>query len=106
MTQKRQSPAATGLHQQNKPRHSTTHLGPRHRRLLQALLRGPITREQADRIARASNSPHWIMELRRHGVPVQCRRESRRDPDGVIVHPGVYWLDNSALATARKLLGG
>jgi len=81
-------------------------LGPRHRRLVKALLRRPITREEADRIAKASNSPHWIMQLRRHGLKISCERRQRVDADGEKVCPGTYSLDPESIPLAKQLLAG
>lgn len=98
-----QNPAATGLHPE-KPRKRTTRFGKRHRRLLRALLKGSITREAADRIAKASNSPHWIMELRQLGLQIACERREKIDADGGKVHPGTYILDPSSRSKAMDLL--
>lgn len=37
-------------------------------RLVRALLRGPVTRENADRIAGVSNSPDLVSDIRRLGL--------------------------------------
>ena len=81
-------------------------IGPRLRRLLEALLREPeISREQADRIAHASNSPHLVCTLRhRYGIPVRMRMASGRDFDGQSVRFGVYSLDDEGRAKAQILL--
>lgn len=101
----RQSPAGTGPHP-NTRSNFTTAFGPRHRRLLQSLLRGPITREQADRIAHASNSPHYIGELRkRFGIPVRLRMAPSTDFDGQKIKYGIYWLDETGKAATYALLG-
>lgn len=78
----------------------------RSRRLLAALLSGPITREQADAIAKASNSPHWIMELRRKGLAIECKRQKKRDGDGAWIYPGIYTLSKQSVTLAVTLLGG
>jgi hypothetical protein len=39
-------------------------LSPRQERLARALLHGPITREQADRLIPCSNAPEYIRQLR------------------------------------------
>ncbi|GAA5138044.1 hypothetical protein GCM10023339_78580 [Alloalcanivorax gelatiniphagus] len=108
LKQKAPAPDAAGSEGQGlyklPPKHPT--IGPRHRRLLEALLSGPITREQADSIARASNSPHWIMELRHRGLVIQCQRRKRRDSDGNWIRPGVYSLARESIPSARRLLEG
>lgn len=97
------SPAPTGPIPKA-PGKATTNLGPRHRRLVEALLRRPITREEADRIAKASNAPHWIMELRRKGLEITCERRQRLDADGEKVCPGIYSLDPESIPVAKQLL--
>lgn len=64
---------------------------PRHSRLLRALLTGPVTREDADRIAGASNGPDEVMKLRRqYGLLIPCTRRKSFDRDGHSVEFGVY----------------
>lgn len=81
-------------------------IGPRHRRLLVALLSAAeVSREQADRIAHASNSPHHIGELRkRYGIPVRMRMASGIDHDGQKTRYGMYSLDSEGKAIARQRL--
>ncbi|SDO19896.1 hypothetical protein SAMN04487957_104214 [Halomonas shengliensis] len=64
---------------------------PRQRRLLEALARGPISREDADRIAPASNGPHHIGTLRRaYGLWLPCERVPCVTIDGEPTTRGVY----------------
>lgn len=63
---------------------------PRERRLLAALLRGPLKREQADRVAGASNAPEWISRLRKKGLGIPCTISVSRDRDGRPCRPGTY----------------
>jgi|GEM_PF-2368728 len=79
-------------------------LGPRERRLLESLLYGPLTREMADSVARASNGPHYIGNLRALGLKIPCKRRRISDSDGRPARPGVYHLDSSSQALARQLL--
>jgi hypothetical protein len=72
--------------------------------LVKALLRRPITREEADRIAKASNAPHWIMELRRKGLKISCERRPKLDADGAKVCPGIYSLKPESIPMAQQLL--
>ncbi len=106
--QKAPTPVTAGSEGQGIAKHCPQHLtiGPRHRRLLAALeRRTAVTREQADRIAHASNSPHYVGELRkRYGIPVQLLMTSGTDYDGQKIQYGVYWLDGAGKAAARKLL--
>lgn len=86
---------------------TTTSLTPRHRRLLLALLAGPVTREQADRIAGASNSPDEVLRLRRRfALKVPCVRKGALDKDGRHVEVGIYSLADTDKATAILLVGG
>ncbi|MFI8750079.1 hypothetical protein ACIGG6_08740 [Vreelandella lionensis] len=58
-------------------------MSPRLIRLAIALAKGPITREQADRIAPASNGPHFIGELRRKlEIDLNCDRVPFTTKDG------------------------
>ena len=110
MTEKLKAPApvTAGSEGQGIAKHCPQHptIGPRHRRLLAALeRRTTVTREQADRIAHARNSPHYVGELRkRYGIPVQLLMASGTDYDGQKIQYGVYWLDGDGKAAARKLL--
>lgn len=61
---------------------------PRELRLALALLNGPCSREECDRIARSSNSPHYVRELRhRLGLELPCERIPCVTYDG---DPGWY----------------
>lgn len=52
-------------------------------RLAAALVKGPVTREQADRIAPASNGPHYIGVLRRKlEIDLDCDRVPFTTKDG------------------------
>lgn len=66
---------------------------PRHLRLLKGLMSGPKFREETDRIAGASNSPHYIMELRcKFGLDIPCIPIPSIDRDGKPCRPGRYHL--------------
>lgn len=75
-------------------------------RLLHALLRHPwVTREAADRIAHASNSPEVVAQLRhQHAVGIECVRATVTDTDGKKVRPGRYRLTSKGRLRAAKLL--
>ncbi|WP_143512598.1 hypothetical protein [Vreelandella utahensis] len=79
-------------------------LQPRHIRLLAALIQRPLWREEADRIAGASNSPHYIQELRSLGLQIHCERVESLDRDGRPCRPGRYHLLPSSRRQARALL--
>lgn len=63
---------------------------PRHLRVISALLRRPISREELDSVAGASNGPELVAELRRRGLDAPCERISLIDRDGQPCRPGVY----------------
>ena len=63
---------------------------PRHLRVIHALLRRPMPREQLDQIAGASNGPDLVAELRRRGLEVPCTRTKKKDRDLFDCWPGVY----------------
>ena len=63
---------------------------PRHLRAITALMRRPISRQELDSVAGASNSPELVAELRRRGLDVPCERIRFIDRDGYPCRPGVY----------------
>lgn len=94
----KKAPAATA----KRLRH---HITPRHRRLIIALIAGPLTRESADRVAGASNGPHYIKELKdKFGLNIHTERVEKIDRDGFVTWPGVYHLEPRSREQARLLL--
>lgn len=82
---------------------------PRHLRVIHSLLARPMTREELDSRAGASNGPELVAELRRRGLEVPCERVAVFDRDGKEVKRGVYSfapldrrLINSWLSTRAK----
>ena len=65
---------------------------PRHLRVLAALLRRSMPREQVDREAGASNGPALVGDLRALGLELPCTRIPVIDRDGREVKRGVYSL--------------
>lgn len=65
---------------------------PRHLRVLHALLRRSMPREQVDKEAGCSNGPELIAELRRRGLNTPCAKIPVIDRDGREVRRGVYFL--------------
>ena len=68
---------------------------PRHLRAITALMRRPISRQELDSVAGASNSPELVAELRRRGLEVPCERIRFIDRDGCPCRPGVYSFTTS-----------
>lgn len=80
-------------------------LSPRLQRLIRALLAGPIYREQADRVARASNSPQCISVLRqRFHLKITTTRVKVIDKDGLASYPGIYLLEPESRLDAELIL--
>lgn len=80
-------------------------VSPRHRRLLLALLAGPITREEVDRITGASNGPDEVYRLRRlYRLVLPCTRRPGVDIDGRHVEAGVYSLTEADRSTVLRLI--
>ena len=74
-------------------------------RAIAALLRGPVSREALDRIAGASNSPQLVLQLRRRGLDIPCKRVRKIDRDGAICWPGIYQFteaDRNRIAEWRE----
>jgi hypothetical protein len=81
-------------------------LPPRASRLLRALLaRGEgITREEADRLAPASNGPHYVGMLRRRlSIAIPCYRITHITSDGVVSWYGLYRLTRNDRIRLREL---
>ena len=80
-------------------------LTPRHTRLLKALLAGPVTRAQVDKVTGASNGPDEVLKLRRRlDLVVPCERRKALDRDGHRVDFGVYSLTTPDRRKALELL--
>lgn len=81
------------------------HITPRLRRLIAALLIGPLPREAADRVTGASNSPHYVGQLRdKFFLNITTERVEITDRDGLTSWPGVYHLMPESRELARLLL--
>lgn len=80
-------------------------VSPRCRRLLFGLLQGPLTREAADRVAGASNSPQCISVLRqKFHLNITMKRTKVIDRDGLISYPGIYQLESESRLDAQRIL--
>ena len=90
---------------QNKPAHLTP-LCPRQVRALTALMHGPLSREDLDKIAGVTNSPSVVAQLRRRGLEIPCTMVATLDRDGRPCKFGVYHLtDADRDAIGRWRLG-
>lgn len=88
-----------------KDKASSQRISPRCRRLLSALLHGPLTREAADRVAGASNSPQCISVLRqKFHLNITTRRTKVIDRDGLTSYPGIYQLEPESTLNAQRIL--
>lgn len=67
-------------------------LTPRLKRGLRALRKGPVMREELDRIIGCSNSPHYVMELRHRDFDILMEEVPSIDRDGHECRPGKYTL--------------
>ena len=65
---------------------------PRQLRVINALLIKPLSREEVDRIAGASNGPAIISQIRINGLNIVCEMVSHIDRDGRSGKHGVYHL--------------
>lgn len=74
------------------PTHFIGTNNPRHLRVIHTLLHRPLTREQLDSVAGASNGPELVADLRRLGLDLPCERITFPDRDDKPCHPGVYSL--------------
>lgn len=80
-------------------------LTPRCRRLLAALLTGPKSREELDRIMGASNGPEQVARARRlYGLTIPCEKRGGLDRDGLSIKFGVYSLSPADRLAAARLL--
>lgn len=78
---------------------------PRAFRLLLALLQSPRSREECDKLAPASNSPHYIGELRyRLKLALPCQRMKFVTTDGVKSWYGRYYATPDDRDKIRAIL--
>lgn len=74
-------------------------------RLMVALLNDPVKREDADRLAPASNSPHYVYILRRDfGLELPCERVPFVTIDGIPSWYGRYHATPADREMIRELL--
>lgn len=66
----------------------------RHLRAIAALALRPRTRNELGGIAGSSNLPQTIMEIRRRGLEIPCRKIPVFDRDGHKVQAGLYYLSD------------
>lgn len=100
---------ATRPEEQSRPRKADniTHLPPRLKRLALALLNNPagLPREACDKIAPASNGPHYIGKLRnRLKLVIPCERVNCTTEDGEASWYGLYRLTPQDRLTLLEVL--
>jgi len=78
----------------------------REKRAINALLNGPIMRENLDTVAGCSNGPELVAGLRRKGLKTPCERVERFDKDGNSCWPGRYSLTQEDRVLAQAMLSG
>lgn len=71
--------------------------------LLQALMAGPVSREQADRVAVASNSPNIVFNLRSSGLGIDCELRTGLNRIGKKTRYGVYSLTPAGRTLAASM---
>lgn len=101
---KKKAPDQTAQSLNTRPKHT---IPPRMRRLLLALMNHHegITREEADKIAPASNGPHYIGLLRdRLALEIPCDRISFVTKDGQPSWYGLYRLTPDDRRKLREVL--
>ena len=77
---------------------------PRALRLLQALLKQPLTRESADTVTGASNGPEEVRKLREQGLELPCYRLGGHDRDGLWTYRGLYALSHKDMRQVARAL--
>lgn len=68
---------------------------PRHLVSNHVLIRRPVSRQELDSVAGASNSPELVAELRRRGLDVPCDRSTLSTGTEKDCRPGVYRLSEA-----------
>ncbi len=97
--------ASNTIHKAANGNTNYSRITPREQRLLAALLQGAVTREQADKICHASNSPGVVHSLRhRHLVEIKTEYISFHDYDGNASRYAKYWIDDEDKPAVRVLL--
>lgn len=77
-------------------------LSDRQRHAINALLAGPLMREQFDRVVGCSNGPHIISSLRKKGIGIECILIDWIDRDGRPCRPGQYSLTSEGRLMAMR----
>jgi len=79
---------------------------PREARFLQTILHRHITREEADAVAGASNSPELVNKLRERGLSLPCYRVGAYDRDALWTWRGLYGATEADKKAIAKGLYG
>lgn len=95
---KKETPATTA----KRPRQCIT---PRLRRLIQALLQGPLPRMSADSVVGTTNAPEYVSELKyNYGLAITTEYVTSTDRDGQRTRTGVYHLEPESRGLTESLL--
>lgn len=89
----------------NIAQHAKAKLGPRERRLISAIATGWCSRENCDRAVGTTNSPDYVMRLRKRlgGDAIQLRMVHGTDRDGRPCRWGEYKLSPEGLQRLHAL---
>jgi hypothetical protein len=103
MEQKNSRPEESGQQNDCTP-NFTRPMSPRQRRVVNELLDRALSREEVDGVAKASNGPAVIQQLRRRGLEIDCKMVAHEDSDGLAGEHGVYSLPVDERAAAIEML--
>lgn len=78
---------------------------PREKRFLKALLeKDRVFVKDLRTIVGALNPAQVAFTLRQQGWNIQTKFVTMKDRDGLVCHPGFYWLDDTEKERAKRLL--
>lgn len=75
---------------------------PREYRLLKRLLVKPTFRKELNEIIGAINTPQNVLDIRKRGLTIPCKRVSMHDRDGNKSNPGIYSLTDEDALLAKE----
>lgn len=108
MESKQPAAPLQGDQPRNSQQNSKKPLTGKQRRASRALLdiRRGVPREDVDRIARASNGPGVIFQLRRRGIEIETELRAFVTSDGDPSRYGIYHLQEQSRQELEELLRG